>query len=168
MIRKTTVLKVALVTVCATLIGGAATASQLTSPVSALDGTHERGENRGGSKGRVVEAVYSTGVSFGVQDLVTACVFTAPINSCVLAPAGLNERYASIEIVDASGLPVPAFVGPHDDDPAGKPICGTTSKPIPITPGIEVEVVLNAFDPAVPCAGVATTGMVKFTFTKRP
>ncbi len=156
------------VAACLTLLADAGRAYELAPAVGRPNPFNEQGaRGNGGSKGRTVEVTYSTGISIGIQDVVTACVPGAPINSCVLVPALGNERFVSIEIVDASGLPVPAFVGPHDDDPSGQPICGTTTEPVPITSGIEAEVVLNALDPAVPCAGIATSGTVKLTFLKR-
>ncbi|HEX2241630.1 MAG TPA: hypothetical protein VHJ82_10895 [Actinomycetota bacterium] len=166
MIKKTVTIVVA--GVCIAFLAGVGRAAHLTSGPETTHASDGGGQRRGApSKGRTVEVMYSTGASIGIQDQVTACVPGAPISSCILVPALGNENFVSIEIVDASGLPVPAFVGPHDDDPSGEPICGTTSQPVPIIGGIEAEVVLNAFDPAAPCAGVATTGVVKLTFFRR-
>jgi len=117
---------------------------------------------------RTVEAPYSTGLSYSIPGVGSGCIIDTPASSCILVPAGLNERFVSVEIVDATGLEVSASVGPHDDVPGGEPICGATTEPVPITPGVEVEVMLNELDPSHVCPGLATTGVVKLTLTSRP
>ncbi|MFN2526580.1 MAG: hypothetical protein ABR505_10035, partial [Actinomycetota bacterium] len=90
--------------------------------------------------------------------------------SCVEFPSRLSDRYVEIEVLDATGLAVPAFIQPHTDDggAAGVQICGQTQEPFKVVPGFEIVVWLNSLSASLPCAGVATTGVVKATFSNRP
>lgn len=129
----------------------------------------EQKNPRAANRGRKVEASYGNGLSGGTEGVAFACINEKPpVGSCVLVPAGLRETLVHVEVVDASGLPVPAYVRPHNDVPrGGVQICGATTDPVRIYPGVEVEVTLNAVHPGNRCPGLATTGTVKLTFFRR-
>lgn len=77
---------------------------------------------------------------------------------------GGPERFVSVEIEDAHGLPVAAVVAQPGED--GTHVCGSSRKPLRIRPFENVTVYLMS---GVCGAGtsVATTGAVTATFTRR-
>lgn len=91
-------------------------------------------------------------VKVGASDKIGAVAFR-----------GGPERFVSIEIEDAHGLPVTGIVGQADDP--GTHICGATDKPLRVRPYEKVTVfLLNGV-----CGGgvsVATAGTVTATFTR--
>lgn len=127
---------------------------------------HRRGKPK--RTERRAEIAYETPVSIGVVEPEGKACVREP-NSCADFPTYLSESSVAIEIADASGLPVPAYVEPHTHDGRwGQYFCGTTTEPMPIVPGVEVTVWLNAVDPTKPpCPGSATTGTVRAIFTSR-
>jgi hypothetical protein len=116
------------------------------------------------------EIAYDSPVSAGIDEpaYARACYYES--NSCIEFPTLPTDRYVEIEIVDATGLPVPAFIQPHTDDgdAPGVQICGQTEEPFPVVPGFEIIVWLNSVSASLPCAGLATTGVVKAVFSNRP
>lgn len=78
---------------------------------------------------------------------------------------GGPERFVSIEIVDAHGLPVTGVVTQPND--AGTHICGATPEPIPIRPFRKVTVFLMNGACSGAAASLVTTGTVTATFTHR-
>lgn len=77
---------------------------------------------------------------------------------------GGPERFVSIEIEDAHGLPVTGVVvQPGDDE--GRHVCGATHKPLKIRPYEKVTVFLMNGVCGAAGASVATTGTVTATFT---
>ena len=96
-----------------------------------------------------------------------------PTNSCGDIPTGSTERYAKIEITDATGLPVAFHVG-QDTDPetfgtetAIGDFCGTTGKKaVPIEPGYAL--VIFPWAAGADCGAVATQGTVKATLSNLP
>lgn len=79
---------------------------------------------------------------------------------------GGPERFVSVEIEDAHGLPVTGIVIQPDDD-EGTHICGATDEPLKIRPFEKVTVFLMNGVCGDAGASVATTGTVTATFTKR-
>ena len=89
----------------------------------------------------------------------------------VALPTGSGEKFVSIEIKDASGLPSGATVGQdlNGDDQAdtSTPVCGKSAEPIEIEPGYDVTVFLKQG----PCDGgpaIVTEGTVVATFSNLP
>ena len=92
---------------------------------------------------------------------------------CVEFATSKADHTVTIAITDQSGQAVYASVsqdeqsgsGVHSTVPVGD-ICGKTSKPLQITGGYPVDVFLwEGPGPDPPCAGVATQGTVKATFS---
>lgn len=86
---------------------------------------------------------------------------------CLTFPVQFKERFARVEILDASGLPAPGFVHQGGSIDQWIPFCGETANPLRIMPGVELTVVVYAYrSPNLPlCAGVGTTGTVRVTFS---
>jgi hypothetical protein len=86
-----------------------------------------------------------------------------------------NERFVTVTIEDASGLPIPARVaqdvdGDREDDVAYE-FCGSTAQPVAIQPGVPVTVWMShgtCDDVTNPSSGGGwTTGTVTATFSRR-
>ena len=88
---------------------------------------------------------------------------------CVVFPVKVQERFLDVSVVDATGLPVPAFVAQSDDPSEWVPFCGETARPLPIIRGVEVTVILMPYRAVnLPlCVGSATSGRVTATFRSR-
>lgn len=121
---------------------------------------------------RVVETAYELG-ALGVGEPLGTGACLAATNSCGRAATGPDEKFVTVEITDATGLPVSFSLG-QDTDPAelgtehdlGE-FCGTTGdEPIEIVPGAEILVFPWTVGPA--CASVATSGTVAFTISNLP
>ena len=78
---------------------------------------------------------------------------------------GGPERFVSVEIDDAHGLPVAGIVSQPGVD--GTPICGASEKPLKVRPYEKVTVFLMNGTCGDAGASVATTGTVTATFTRR-
>ena len=78
---------------------------------------------------------------------------------------GGPERFVSVEIADAHGLPVTGIVAQPDDDD-GTHICGATKKPVRVRPYEKVTVFLMNGTCGGAGASVATAGTVTATFTR--
>jgi hypothetical protein len=78
---------------------------------------------------------------------------------------GGPERFVSIEIKDAHGLPVTGIVAQPDE--SGTHICGATHAPLPIQPFKNVTVFLMNGACRGAVASVVTTGTVTATFKRR-
>lgn len=97
----------------------------------------------------------------------SSCVFVEPIK---------GERYVTVEITDDAGLPVYASVIQDTNgdgsylatDDATVHICGSTAEPIEIEPKTVTVWVWRGPGASPPCPGVASSGVVKTTFSKRP
>jgi hypothetical protein len=98
-------------------------------------------------------------------------------DSCVMVEPEEQDRYATVDIVDSLGLPVYASIIQDTSgdgswlatDDYTVHICGRTTGPIEIKPGKTVTVWVwegPGLDP--PCAGVATSGVVKITLSNLP
>ncbi len=91
--------------------------------------------------------------------------------ACFEFEAQDDERYVTVDIRDASGAPVYAWVQQNTDgdpqsDGGWTSFCGSTSHPIPIEPGAVVRVMLDAGS----CGGTdsnPTSGTIFVTFTNR-
>ena len=120
---------------------------------------------------RVVELTYDLGATGAGAPVGTgACL--RPTNSCGDIPTGSTEKYVTVEITDAAGLPV-AFSLTQDTDPDAigsesdlGEFCGKTEEPIAIEPGFTIVVFPWTVGPA--CGSVATTGTVKATLSNLP
>ncbi len=94
---------------------------------------------------------------------------------CVVFPLARGEQFAKVEIEDSTGTDIYATLGQDTDDnpmtieTVGS-FCGSTGEePLAIRPGLEVYVSVYTgpgTDP--PCAGVASSGSVKATFSNLP
>ena len=104
--------------------------------------------------------------------------YTCAAGGCVDFPVQDTEAYASIELVDASGLPVAGAIAQDvDGDGIGDifaSVCGKTESPIAITPGLPLTVAVGAgvvVDVDVPpgaCPSAATSGTIKVVFSNVP
>ena len=94
-----------------------------------------------------------------------------PTNSCAETATSTNDKYVMIEIVDTTGLPISGGFGQEMDGELGvenyQAFCGKTPKPVKIEPGYPITV-FPWVAPNAGCAGVATTGTVKLTFSNLP
>lgn len=130
-----------------------------------------RGRGKKARPARVAELAYDVGVG-GISEPVTAnfCLNGGPVPSCVDFPTGVGEWSVTVKITDETGLPVPAVVEIHSHDATAeasrRPICGATTEPLPVEPGIPIAVGINVRDPAFPCSGVGTRGVVTATFSR--
>lgn len=86
---------------------------------------------------------------------------------CVEIPVKPSEQFLQLEIVDASGLPAPAWVEQEGTD-AGGPVCGKTDKPMRIAPGVTILLWIYPYMASPPCPGISTTGTVKATLSDLP
>lgn len=91
---------------------------------------------------------------------------------CKILPVGPNERYITIEIADATGLPAPAFWS-QGEGGLGEEwhfFCGKTPEAARIKPAVRLNVMVYAYTPAnmPPCAGTATQGTVTVAFSNHP
>lgn len=115
---------------------------------------------------RVVEVKYEA-PAIGVGAPLGTGVCFRPTNSCGDIPVGADETLATVEITDATGLPVSFSLG-QDTNPdelgtekdLGE-FCGKTEKPVKLEPGFPIIVFPWAVGPA--CASIATQGTVKAT-----
>ena len=118
-------------------------------------------------KPRTVTATYDS-PALGLGGVVGLCI--AP-NGCVPFATSPKERFVSVKIDDSSGTASYGRVT-QDLDGDGQadeatPFCGKTEKPVPIQPGIEVNVFIYSLGANPPCAGVGTSGSVTATFTTK-
>jgi hypothetical protein len=117
---------------------------------------------------RRVRAEYQTPAP-AVHPFVTACNRDGPLpgnRGCVVFPTTARERFALVEIHDATGLPVQGFIALEGElQPEWRPFCGSTRRAVPI--GGTVTVIVYAYSPAgyPPCLGSATWGTVAATFS---
>ena len=92
---------------------------------------------------------------------------------CALFPVQRNEKFAHVEIQDASGTEVFAQMN-QDLDGDGfvdtsVPFCGSTDEPLAIEPGGTIEIwVWTGPSLDLSCTGVATTGSMTVTFSNLP
>lgn len=88
---------------------------------------------------------------------------------------GWWERFASVKLEDSSGHPAWALVGQDSnfngtyEDSEYTPVCGSTDKPIPITPGIVLFVEIQAGPCLAPSIepAFATWGTIRVTLADR-
>jgi hypothetical protein len=137
--------------------------------VGALDAPVAGAKKR--QKKRTVETPYTEpavgAAGLGVCFQGSSCVFVEPLP---------GERYVSIEIVDDLGLPVYASViqdtsgdGNYlavDDETVN--ICGQTEEPLKIEPSTVTVWVWRFPAAPPPCPGIASSGVVKTTFSAKP
>jgi hypothetical protein len=86
---------------------------------------------------------------------------------CVdFTPISITERWLSVEISDASTLPVPAFLQWADADiDEWIPFCGRTTKPLKVKGSVTVWIFAYRAANLPLCPGTATTGEVRATFS---
>ena len=118
---------------------------------------------------RTAESVYDT-PALGHPDVAVGC---SGSTGCATFAIGANEKFASFEIVDSAGLPVYGSVSQDTDGDGfgdvGFNFCGKTEKPMPVEPGYAINIFISAAGGTSPaCAGAATTGVVKGTFSNLP
>ena len=82
-------------------------------------------------------------------------------------PVKPTERFLRLEIIDASGLPAPAWVTQEGTDEGG-PVCGKTDKPMRIAAGVTILIWIYPYMASPLCPGISTTGTVKATLSDRP
>lgn len=86
---------------------------------------------------------------------------------CVVLTARPTEFLVGVKVEDKLGLPVPGAVNTESDFVQ---FCGRTTKPVSVEPGTEILVwVFATTGPGTgaPCAGTATQGVIKATFSNR-
>lgn len=118
---------------------------------------------------RTAEAVYDA-PAIGHPDVIVGCSGSV---GCATFAIGAEEAYIQLEIVDSTGLPVYGSVSQDIDGDGfgdgGFNICGSTTEPMPIQPGVEVNIFISAFPGTSPaCAGAGTTGTVKAVISNLP
>lgn len=106
---------------------------------------------------------------------VGTCAQTGAIG-CVAIVTGPKEKYLSATVNDAHGQPVYVAVsadtdGDNSDDATFGSFCGTTEKPIEVTPGTELHLWVGftpdpGFAGCVP--GIATTGTIDVKLSNLP
>lgn len=121
-----------------------------------------------GSKPRTAESAYDS-PAIGLGGVGGAC-FGA--NGCAQFPVAGEEAYMILESEDSSGRPVFLRVT-QDTNGDGTSegiasVCGASTEPIVITPGVAVNVFVYAVGANPPCPGPATSGKVKATFATNP
>lgn len=78
-----------------------------------------------------------------------------------------KERFLSVQVEDASGLPAPAFLAWGEDASKWIPFCGSTPKPLRVRGGTVTVWLYPYRSPNLPlCPGTASTGTVTATFLK--
>lgn len=75
-----------------------------------------------------------------------------------------SERRLTIEVHDATGLDVPAFLDMGGEVEDWIPFCGSIEKPRPVAGEFRVLVYAYRSPNLPPCPGSATTGTVEVTF----
>lgn len=118
---------------------------------------------------RTAESVYDT-PAIGHPDLVVGC---SGSTGCAAFGIGATESFISLEIVDSSGLPVYGSASQDTDGDGfgdvGFNFCGKTSEPMPVEPGVELNIFISAAGGTNPaCAGAGTTGVVKAEISNLP
>lgn len=106
--------------------------------------------------------------------VLAQCAQTDGIGCVSFGAPAATLVYATVEVTDASGLPVPGNISQPDQPAVGNvqpetekgTFCGKTAEPILIDPSYSVDVWIGTQDPT--CAGTATTGTVKITFSSKP
>lgn len=118
---------------------------------------------------REAESIYDT-PAIGHPDVVVGCSGSA---GCAVFALGANENFITLEAVDSTGLPVYGSASQDLDGDGlgdeGFSFCGKTTEPMPITPGVELNIFISAaggINP--PCPGAATTGTVKAVISNLP
>ncbi len=131
-------------------------------------------------KVRPVELTYQTPAPAAIVNLgaagrnrggVLVCNHGGALGSsrgCMEFMPASGELWMSLEIADASGLPIPAYIG-HEGDSMDDwvPFCGSADA-LPVLGGgsIWVHVLANPTNDHGPtCIGAATTGTVTVTFS---
>ncbi len=90
----------------------------------------------------------------------------APALDCIWLEPERGERWVRLEIADATGMPIPAYIAYGDDAVADwVPFCGS-SGPSPAFETMTVWLAYPAPDHGL-CHGTATTGTVTATFSAR-
>jgi hypothetical protein len=117
-------------------------------------------------KPRKAQATYDS-PAIGIGGVAGLC---NGANGCAAFPLGAKEKFISVNVVDSTGTPVYARVTQDLDGDgqadAATPFCGKTDGKIPVEPGVTINVFVYTVGvlPA-PCQGVATSGVVKATFS---
>jgi hypothetical protein len=148
-------------------------------------GTDGGGSGGGGSGGggtggggttkteRTVDGTYANPAA-GIVGIGSDCT----AGGCVEIPTTSADMYISLEITDASGLPVAAALAQDvDGDGTGTffgSVCGASTTPIAITPGFPVTVIIGAgvvvdgaTIPPGACPSAATSGTIRATLSNR-
>lgn len=99
----------------------------------------------------------------GVEAQGSTAQYCGPDQGCFSTAAQRKERYVSIEVTDSTGGDVPFLL---DVNGATTAYCGSTNRPVWLTPSAEVDVSVLAFSTA--CAGTATTGTITAVFSNLP
>ena len=119
---------------------------------------------------RTFEGTYDA-PALGIGGIVTWGITGGTVESSTLE----NENFISVEVVDGTGTDV--YFGISQEDTNGDGIgeiiaggCGKTEAPIAITAGLThaVTVTMGPGAEDMSCAGVATSGTIKMTFTTVP
>lgn len=120
-----------------------------------------------GPVARTAVATYDS-PAIGAREATGVC---SGANGCVAFPVGAEETSIVLEVADTLGQPVAITVG-QESDPSNSTTevvartCAGKTEPIPIAPGIEVNVwlwVAPGLTP--PCPGAASTGTVTATIS---
>lgn len=135
--------------------------------VGALVAPAEAGKKKK-PKPRVAEGTYEM-PALGVPGVVGTAALGGAFEFATLS----TENYISVEITDDGGGS-PTFTMSQDSDPSTPSYeimgtwCGSTPEPVEISPGLALRVsVYTTPGPEQPsCAGPATSGTIKATFTR--
>lgn len=108
--------------------------------------------------------------------VLAGCANSGAVGCVTFSPAGTAYKYITVNITDATGLPVSAGIYQPDGTTTGaaandqlvQSFCGKTKAPVAINPSQEVHIwISDAPDPT--CApAAATTGTVDVTFQATP
>lgn len=118
---------------------------------------------------REAESVYDT-PAIGHPDVIVGC---SGSTGCASFAIGPTERFIMLEITDSAGLPVYGSASQDLDGDnfgdVGFNFCGKTEEPMPVEPGFELNIFISAAGgTSPPCAGAATSGVVKALISNLP
>lgn len=130
---------------------------------------HAQKKKKKPPKPRTAEADYA-GPAIGAAG-VGAC--SPGTLGCFGFPSTQKELYVQVQIEDSASPMVYASItqdlnGDNQAD-TSTGICGATEEPVPIDPGYEVTIFIwEGPGPSPVCAGLATSGTIKVTFSATP
>lgn len=119
---------------------------------------------------RLVSVAYDT-PAVGVAGVAVGGNCASPNTGCSAIVVGPKERFLSVEITDASGLPATGAIwaGEAPESILLDTFCGITEEPVVVEPGTQVTVWAHVGPaPDNACPGVATSGSINSVLSNLP